>query len=377
MLFKVGRKEAVRRKLIGVVVVAAMAVGVSACASDSGSEGGDGGTVGILMPGVQSVRWQIEAEVMTDEFEARGYDTVVQFANDDAPTQVQQLEDMITQGVDALIVTAVDGQSLGGPLADAKAAGIPILSYTRLLIDTDAVDYYTTFDFKAYGAASGDSILVALGIEDAEGNPTGEEGPFNIEVVNGSPTDSVAYDMWAGFEETLQPYVDSGVLKIPSGQNTFDESATLNWTGEGAQSRMENIITANYSDGTKLDAVWVPFDGMTRGVIAALKSSGFQPGTDEWPILPGGDGEIDSIKAILAGEQYSSAWTDVVTLAKGATAMVADVLDGGDWPAPDTSFDNNKLEVPTKLYPVVNVTKDNVEEVLVKSGYYSAEDLGL
>jgi putative multiple sugar transport system substrate-binding protein len=366
---------------MGVAVAAAVAIGLTACAGGAGGggggEGGGGGRVGISFPGVQSVRWQIEGEVMTEKFKERGYDTTVQFANDDAPTQVQQLEDMITQGVDALIVVAVDAQSLGGPLEDAAASEIPILAYTRLLLDTDAVDYYTTFDYKAYGAASGTSILTALGIEDEEGNPTGEEGPFNIEIVNGSPTDSVAYDMWAGFEETLQPYVDEGVLQIPSGQTTFDQSSTLNWTGEGAQSRMENIITAEYSDGTKLDAVWVPFDGMTRGVIAALKSSGFQPGTDEWPILPGGDGELDSIKAILAGEQYSSAWIDVITLAESATTMVADLLDGGDWPEPDTTFDNNNKEVPTKLSPVVNVTKENVKEVLVDSNFYSAEELGL
>lgn len=372
-----GRRSTIRTLLGLAVATATLAVGLTGCSADDGSGGGAGGTVGILMPGVQSVRWQIEAETMTKGFEERGYDTAVQFANDDAPTQVQQMEDMITQGVNALIVVAVDVQSLGGPLADAKAADIPILSYTRLLSDTDAVDYYTTFDYKAYGAASGHSILSALGVEDADGNPTGEKGPFSIEIVNGSPTDSVAYDMWAGYEETLQPYVDEGVLTIPSGQSTFDQSSTLNWTGEGAQSRMENIITSTYSDGTKLDAVWVPFDGMTRGVIAALKSSGIQPGTDAWPVLPGGDGELDSIKSILAGEQYSSAWIDVITLANGAVTIVSDVLDGGDWPEPDTTTDNNSVEVPTKLSPVVNVTKDNVQEVLVDSGFYTAQALGL
>ncbi|MFB2583794.1 substrate-binding domain-containing protein [Herbiconiux liukaitaii] len=369
-------KGATRRRILGIAVTAAVAVGLTACSGGDGG-GAGGGTVGILMPGVQSVRWQIEAEEMTKGFEERGYETAVQFANDDAPTQVEQMENMITQGVEALIVVAVDVQSLGGPLADAQASDIPILSYTRLLSDTEAVDYYTTFDYKAYGAASGKSILFALGVEDAEGNPTGEKGPFNIEIVNGSPTDSVAYDMWAGYEETLQPYVDEGVLQIPSGQTTFDQSSTLNWTGEGAQSRMENIVTSTYSGGTTLDAVWVPFDGMTRGVIAALKSSGIEPGTPEWPILPGGDGEVDSIKSILADEQYSSAWIDVITLSQGAVEIVSDVLDGGEWPEPDTQTDNGTKEVPTKLSPVVNVTKDNVQEVLVDSGFYTAQELGL
>ncbi len=366
------------RKILSVAALASVAIGLAACGSGGGGEGdGDKGTIGILMPGVSSVRWQTEAAEMEKGFAERGYSTNVQFANDDAPTQVGQLEDMITVGVDALIVVAVDGKSLGAPLADAKASDIPILSYTRLLEDTDAVDYYTTFDFKEYGAWSGRAILEQLGIEDLEGNELGATGPFNIEIVNGSPTDSVAYDMWAGYEESLQPYVDSGVLQIPSGQTTFDQSAITNWTGEGAQDRMENIITSEYSGGTKLDAVWVPFDGMTRGVISALQSSGFEAGTERWPILTGGDAEIDSVKAILAGEQYSTVFTDVVTLAGNAVDMVADVLEGGDWPEPDAMIDNGAIEVPSQFTPVSLVTAENVQEVLVDSGYYTAEELGI
>lgn len=341
--------------------------------SDSGgsSASADAQTVGISMPGVNAVRWQLEAAVMEEQFAELGYATITQFANDDPPTQVEQVEDMITNGVDALIVTAVDAKSLSGPLADAEAAGIEVLAYTRLLQDTDAVDYYSTFDYKQYGAASAQSIVDALGVSD------GAAEPFNIEVVNGSATDSVAFDMWEGYLEVMQPYIDSGVVQVPSDQNDFDQSSILNWTGEGAQSRIENLVTAHYSDGTKLDAVWVPFDGMTRGVISGLKSSGYDPTSADWPILPGGDGEIDSIKAILAGEQYSSAWIDVITLAEGAVQLVDDVLQGNGWPDTGLTFDNGSKEVPTSLFPVVNVTKENVQEVLVDSGFYSAEDLGL
>jgi putative multiple sugar transport system substrate-binding protein len=366
-----------RKKILAMVGVAAVALTMGGCAADAGGSEDSAGTVGILMPSTTNTRWQIEADAMTETLAERGFDTTVQFANDDAATQVGQLEDMITNGVSALVVVPVDGKSLGGPLADANALDIPVVSYTRLLQDTDGVDYYTTFDYTSYGALSATAILQALGIQDEAGNDTGETGPFNLEVVNGSSTDSVAYEMWDGYNDVLGSYLDSGVLTIPSGQDTFDQSATPNWNSERAQERMENIITSTYSDGRNPDAVWVPYDGLTRGVISALLASGFSPTGDRWPVLTGGDAEVDSVKAILAGEQYSTVFLDYKDLAVGTAEMVADVLEGGDFPSPDKVYDNGSIDVPAKLFALSLVRDDNVEEVLVDSGFYSAEEIGL
>ncbi|GHF17074.1 sugar ABC transporter substrate-binding protein [Amycolatopsis deserti] len=362
------------KKVLLAVTGLALATALAGC---GGGESGDSGTIGILMPSTTNARWQIEADQMTATFKERGYDTSVQYANDDAPTQVSQLEDMVTKGVKALVVVAVDGKALGGPLADAKASNIPVVAYTRLLQQTDAVDFYTTFDYKKYGALSGTAILQGLGIQDADGKDTGKTGPFNIEIVNGSPIDSVAHDMWEGYRSTLQPYLDRGTLRVLSGQDTFDQSATLNWNPETAQKRMENIITKTYSGGAKLDAVWVPYDGLTRGVISALTSSGFSPGTDRWPLLTGGDAEVDSVKAILAGQQYSTVYLDYKTLAKGTAELVADQLDGKGFPAGDTEYDNGTTKVRTKLFDLSLVRDDDVKPVLVDRGFYTADQVGL
>ncbi|NIH85238.1 substrate-binding domain-containing protein [Amycolatopsis granulosa] len=364
------------KKILLAVLGLALTAALAACGGGASGSGGSG-TIGILMPSTTNARWQIEANQMTATLKERGYDTSVQFANDDAPTQVSQLEDMVTKGVKALIVVAVDGKALSGPLADAKASNIPVVAYTRLLQNTDAADFYTTFDYKKYGALSGTAILQRLGIQDKDGKDTGNKGPFNIEIVNGSPTDSVAYDMWEGYKATLQPYVDNGTLRVLSGQTTFDQSATLNWNPETAQRRMENIVTKTYSGGAKLDAVWVPYDGLTRGVISALTGSGFSPGSDRWPLLTGGDAEVDSVKAILAGQQYSTVYLDYKALAKGTADLVADKLEGKGFPKADTEYDNGTTKVPTKLFDLSLVRKDDVKPVLVDRGFYTADQIGL
>lgn len=368
---------------VALLGAAALLVSLTACmggaGAGSGDGGGDAGSVGISMPTKDNERWVREAGLMTDALAEAGYSTDVQFANNDVATQVSQLENMIAKGAKALIITSIDGSALTNVLDSAKEADIPVFAYTRLLMNSDAVDYYTTFDYYEYGKESALSIARGMGLLDANDEPTGAKGPFYVEAVAGSPTDNVARYQFDAFMDVFEPFIADGSAIIGSGQDQFDQVATLNWDGQRAQTRIEDIIASTYSSGKKINAVWVPYDGMTRGVISALQDAGYEPGTSDWPYLPGGDAEIDSVKAILNGEQYSTVFTDYRELASTTASMVLSVLNGEtpDVQLDTETYDNGTKVVPAVLVPVQNVTKDTVQSLLVDSGFYSAADLGL
>ncbi|PVZ93306.1 sugar ABC transporter substrate-binding protein [Amnibacterium flavum] len=330
------------------------------------------------MPTRDNERWIKEGDIMTGIFDDAGYETEVQFANNDVPTQVNQIENLIAKGVKALVISSVDGSALTSVLEDAEAQDIPVFAYTRLITDTTAVSYYATFDYYFNGKDNATAVLQGLGVLDAEGNPTDVKGPFNIEIVNGSPTDNVTQYMYKGAFDVFQPFIDDGVITIRSGQTTFEQTVTPNWDGELAQSRVEDILAAHYADNAHLDAVWTPYDGLSRGIISALQGAGYTVGSD-WSIVTGGNAELDSVKAILAGEQYSSSFDDWRDLAKATGDLVVDVLDDGetDVELNTEDYDNGAKVVPTMLFGLRNVTKADVEPVLVESGFYTADQLGL
>lgn len=371
-----------KRRLDRVLAIASAALlmfGLSACAAETGGDSSDKGLVGISMPTKDNERWIREANNMTDILTGEGYTTDIQFANNDVATQVSQVENMIAKGAKALVITAIDGEALSNVIDQAADQGIPVFAYTRLLSGSEGVSYYTTFDYYMYGKESALSIARGLGLLDASNEPTGATGPFNVELVAGSATDNVAIYMYDGFWDVFQEFVDKGIVKIQSGQTKFEQVATLNWDGQKAQSRMENIIASAYSDGQKINAVWVPYDGMTRGVISALQDAGYKPNAAGWPYLPGGDAEIDSIKAILAGEQFSTVFTDTRNLSETTAKLILEVLAGKE-PSitlDTTTYNNGKKIVPAILIPVVNVTKDKVQSILVDSGFVTAEQIGL
>ena len=335
-------------------------------------------TVGILMPTRDNERWIRESDRMTEVLKAKGYDSVVQFANNDVPTQVNQIENLLAKGVKALVISSVDGAALTTALEEARKQKTPVIAYTRLISGTDAVSYYATFDYYKYGQVSAEAILEGLGLVDANGKRTDKKGPFNIEYVGGSATDNVARWMYDAANATFAPYFKSGVLTIASRQTSFEQTVTPNWDGGKAQTRMENILASTYTKGRALHAVWVPYDGLTRGVISSLRDAGYTVGKG-WPILPGGDAEIDSVKAILSGEQYSTTFTDYRGLAEASANLVLELLSGK---TPSGNFDlksyNNGVKVvPTLLFKVVNLKKDKVVSGLVDSGFYTKKQLGL
>jgi putative multiple sugar transport system substrate-binding protein len=326
------------------------------------------GTVGISMPTKSSTRWISDGDSMVKEFQNAGYDTILQYAEDDIPTQLSQVENMIVRGVDALVIAAIDGTTLTSALEQAAASDIPVVAYDRLIRDSENVDYYTTFDNFKVGVLQAQSIVDALNMDECN--------PCNIELFGGSPDDNNAFFFYNGAMSVIQPLLDSGKLKVKSGQMGMDKVGTLRWDGSVAQARMDNLLSAFYSDGSRVDAVLSPYDGLSIGIISSLKGVGYGTADQPMPIISGQDAEIPSVNAILRGDQTSTVFKDTRELAKVTVKLVDDVLNGKDPTINDTeTYDNGVKVVPSYLLEPVAVTKDNLKEAVVDTGYYTEDQI--
>ncbi|KYG20887.1 sugar ABC transporter substrate-binding protein [Bradyrhizobium sp. AT1] len=335
---------------------ASMAAGVTASAQDKA-------TVGIAMPTKSSARWIDDGNNMVKVLKERGYNTDLQYAEDDIPNQLSQVENMVTKGAKALVIAAIDGTTLSDVLKQAKAKGITVIAYDRLIRGTPNVDYYATFDNFQVGVLQAQSIEKGLGLKDGK-------GPFNIELFGGSPDDNNAYFFYNGAMSVLKPYIDSGKLVVASGQMGMDKVATLRWDGATAQARMDNLLSAYYGN-KKINAVLSPYDGISIGIISSLKGVGYGSADQPMPIISGQDAEVPSIKAMLRGDQYSTIFKDTRDLAKVTADMVDAALAGKQVTVNDTkTYENGVKTVPSYLLKPVVVYKDNWEKVLVESGYY-------
>jgi putative multiple sugar transport system substrate-binding protein len=367
-----------RRVFVGMAAAAALTLGLSACSGErAGVSGGDaepganaGALVGVAMPTKTSERWIDDGDNVKAKLEAMGYKVDLQYANDKVPDQQQQIESMLNNGAKALIVAAIDGTALTTQLADAGTDGVKVIAYDRLINGSPNVDYYVTFDNEKVGIQQGTSLLTGLGILDAEGKDTGKKGPFNIELFAGSPDDNNATFFYDGAMSVLQPYIDKGTLKVVSGQTSFQQVAIQQWQLKTAQDRMETILNGFYSD-KELDGVLSPYDGLSRGILNAVKSAGIDN-----PIVTGQDAEKPSDKLILDGVQYSTIFKDTRKLGDTAATMVDAVLNGKEPEVNDTETYNNKVKVvPAYLHESVIITKDNLMEEVVDTGYYTKEEV--
>lgn len=335
---------------------ATMATGVTASAQNKA-------TVGIAMPTKSSARWIDDGNNIVKVLKERGYNTDLQYAEDDIPNQLSQVENMVTKGAKALVIAAIDGTTLSDVLKQAKAKGIIVIAYDRLIRGTPNVDYYATFDNFQVGVLQAQSIEKGLGLKEGK-------GPFNIELFGGSPDDNNAYFFYNGAMSVLKPYIDSGKLVVASGQMGMDKVATLRWDGATAQSRMDNLLSAYYGN-KKINAVLSPYDGISIGIISSLKGVGYGSADQPMPIISGQDAEVPSIKAMLRGDQYSTIFKDTRDLAKVTSDMVDAALAGKQVAVNDTkTYENGVKTVPSYLLKPVVVYKDNWEKVLVDSGYY-------
>ncbi|RYB06690.1 multiple monosaccharide ABC transporter substrate-binding protein [Lichenibacterium ramalinae] len=344
--------------------VAASAAGLRA-ASAAGK-----GLIGVAMPEKTTQRWIDDGNNMVRQLQDKGYQVDLQYADDDIPNQLAQIENMVTKGAKVLVIASVDGTTLTDVLQKAHDAGIKVIAYDRLIRNSPNVDYYATFDNLKVGALQGTSIVDALGLKDGK-------GPFNIELFGGSPDDNNAYFFYNGAMSVLEPHIDAKKLVVQSGQVGMKVVATPKWDAATAQSRMDNLLSAYYT-GKTLNAVLAPNDNLAVGIISSLKGVGYGSGGMKLPVVTGQDCQIQSVKSIIAGEQTSSIYKDTRDLAKVVVGMVDALLTGSQPQINDTkSYDNGKKVVPTYLLDPVLVTKANWKQVLVDSGYYKMAQLGM
>lgn len=350
-----------KHTLAALLAAGAVALGLPAQAQDKG-------TVGIAMPTKSSARWISDGQNMVKEFQAKGYKTDLQYAEDDIPNQLAQIENMITKGVKVLVIAAIDGTTLSGALQKASDKGIKVVAYDRLIRSSKNVDYYTTFDNFQVGVLQASSIVDKLGLKQGK-------GPFNIELFGGSPDDNNAFFFYDGAMSVLKPYIDSGRLVVRSKQMGMDKVGTLRWDGAVAQARMDNLLSAFYGK-EKVHAVLSPYDGLSIGILSSLKGVGYCTAQQPCPVVSGQDAEIPSIKSMLRGEQSSTVFKDTRDLAKVTVNLVDAVLAGKQPEINDTKTYNNGVKVvPSYLLKPVAVDSSNWKKTLVDSGYYKEAQL--
>jgi putative multiple sugar transport system substrate-binding protein len=378
-----------KRAAAGFAAASVLMTGMAACSSNrtdgestasessTAAEGGGGGgeLIGIAMPTRSLERWNKDGANLEALLKDKGYDTNLQYADNKVDQQISQIQNMINEGANILVIASIDGTALAPILQTAADQGIKVIAYDRLINGTDNVDYYATFDNYQVGKFQGEYIRDALDLDN-------QAGPFNIEPFAGSPDDNNAKFFFAGAWDVLLPYVQEGKLTVPSGKSpaSDDEWQSIGipgWTSEAAQNEMTTRLNSFYAGGTKLDAVLSPNDSLALGIAQALEGAGYAPGPD-YPVLTGQDGDQANVLNIIAGKQSMTVWKDTRELAKRVATMVDEIASGGTVEVNDEkTYDNGNKIVPTFLIPPVVVTKDNIQDTLIASGFYTAADLGL
>ena len=347
-------------------VAAALGLLALGGAAQTPAQAQDKGTIGIAMPTKSSARWIADGDNMVKVLQAKGYKTDLQYADNDIPNQLAQVENMITKKEKVLVIAAIDGTTLSDALQHAADAGIKVISYDRLIRGSANVDYYATFDNFQVGVLQAGSIVKGLGLKEGK-------GPFNIELFGGSADDNNAFFFYDGAMSVLKPYIDSGKLVVQSKQMGMDKVSTLRWEASVAQARMENLLSAFYTS-KHVDAVLSPYDGLSIGIISALKGVGYGSKEVPMPVISGQDAEVPSVKSIINHEQYSTIFKDTRELAKVSAGMVDAVLSGGKPEINDTKTYNNGVKVvPSYLLKPLAVDASNWKAALIDTGYYKAE----
>jgi len=349
---------------------AVLAAGAMALTASGAVFAQDLGQIGVAMPTQSSLRWISDGNELKTALEGMGYTVDLQYAEDDIPNQLAQVENMVTKGVKALVIASIDGTTLSAVLQQAADQGVKVIAYDRLIRESPNVDYYTTFDNFEVGVLQANSLVKGL----KERFP--DVKPWNVELFGGSPDDNNAFFFYDGAMSVLQPMIDAGDVVVKSGQMGMDTVGTLRWDGAVAQARMDNILSANYSDGSVVHGVLAPYDGLSRGIISSLRGVGYGSADQPWPIVTGQDAEAPSVKAIIAGEQYSTVYKDTRELAKVTADLVNTVITGGTPENLDTTtYDNGVKVVPSILLTPYEVDANNYQELVVDSGYIKPEEL--
>lgn len=351
-----------------------------AAAEDAAPAADTGKTVGISMPTKSLERWNRDGSYLQKQFENKGYKVELTYSDNKSAQQNNDIEGLIADNVDLLVVAAIDGEALSQVLDEAKDAGIPVISYDRLIMNTDAISYYVSFDNYTVGQLQGQFVADQLDLEN-------QAGPFNIEFTAGDPADNNAGFFFNGAMDVLKPYIEAGKLNVPSGQTEFDQVATAQWDTATAMKRFQNILGSYYSDGSTLDVALCSNDSTALGVTQAIESD--YAGTNQ-VIITGQDGDEANLKNIVDGKQtmtvYKAVANEAVVTLDLATAILngetpdATLIDKSGWEFDcsydTTSYDNGTGIIPSYLLVPTVVTKDNLDDALVTPGYYTKDSDG-
>ncbi|WP_165067789.1 multiple monosaccharide ABC transporter substrate-binding protein [Marisediminicola senii] len=372
-----------KMKLAALLVAGGLVASLAACSTDDGGSGGGGGdaaaggdcNVGISMPTRSLERWINDGEGLQSQLEEADCTVDLQYADNRTEQQISQIQNQVAGGATVLVVAAIDGQTLGPVLEEAKGQDVTVIAYDRLINGTPDVDYYATFDNYQVGQLQGQYIEEQLDLASGA-------GPFNLEPFAGSPDDNNARFFFEGAWDVLLPYVEAGQLVVPSGQSPasaddWAEIGILGWGSDDAQSEMDNRLSSFYTGDEKVDVVLSPNDSLALGIEASLSSAGYEPGTD-WPIITGQDADVANVQAILNDEQSMTVWKDTRALGDRVFQMIQSIVAGDEVEVNDTeTYDNGEKVVPSYLLDPEVVVKDDVQTKLVDSGFLSASDVGL
>lgn len=321
--------------------------------------------VGVSMPTQDLQRWVQDGDNMKTKLEENGYEVILSYAANVVATQISDIENMITNDCKVLVIASIDGGSLGTVLAQAKQAGIVVIAYDRLLMDTEDVDFYATFDNYKVGVLQANYLIEKFDLEN-------RTEPLKMEVFAGSPDDNNAKFFYNGAMDLLKPYIEKGILQVPSSQTEFEVTAILGWSTKDAQARMDSLLAGYYADGSFPDLVLSPNDSLALGIANSLQNAGCA--LENFPVITGQDCDKANMKNLIAGYQAMSVFKDTRTLAAQVVDMVDAYLLGDEVPV-NNVYDNNVKEVPSFLCEPVFGDANNYVELLIESGYYTLEDI--
>ncbi|WP_062137482.1 substrate-binding domain-containing protein [Demequina aestuarii] len=328
-----------------------------ASTSTAGAAGGEicieeGAAIGVALPQKTSENWVLAEQLFNEGLTEAGFEPIVQFGNSGVTEQQNQIAAMIEQDAQVIVVGAIDGSQLGTQLERAKETGASVIAYDRLVLNTEAVDAYIAFDNFRVGVLQGEALL--QGLAERKG-----EGPYNIELIAGSSDDANSTPFFEGAMSVLQPKIDDGTLTVVSGQTSFEQAATAGWQAQNAQTRMDTIMSGSYSGDTELHGILSPNDTLARAALTSVDQAG-----KDTPVITGQDSEVESVKSIVDGEQYSTIYKDTRELVAQTIASVEELAACGEIPVNDTEqYDNGVKVVPAFLLDPKIVTQENAAEV--------------
>ncbi len=337
-----------------------------------------GGKIGISMPTQSLERWNRDGAYLDEQFKAAGFETVLTYSDNDSGKQVNDIQNMLADGVNLLVVAAIDGEALNTAMNEAAEANVPVISYDRLILN-DAVSYYVSFDNYTVGKLQGEFIVDTLDLANAG------DTVYNMEITAGDPADNNAGYFYQGAMDALQPYLDAGTLNVVSGQTDFDSVATAQWNTDTALERAQNVLSSYYADGTQLDVWLCSNDSTALGVAQAVTSD--YAGSNS-VLITGQDGDEANLKNIVDGVQTMTVYKNVsnesvVTLALAKAILAGDTIDDSLVPSfgIECAFDTESYETsegnkcPSFLLVPNVITKDNLQD-LVDTGLYTMGDDG-